>query len=311
MTQVAIRQLIADGIAAALEAQAATMANTNMNVISNYKGFMSCQPSYFNGTKGAVGLIRWFERTESNAYAQPIRIEQANRITWTELKRLLTNKYCPRTEVKKIEYEFYNLAVKGNDLKTYVRRFKELAVLYPNMVPNTEKLMEVFIGGLPRSIEGNVTASKPQTLEEAITITQRLMEQVIKHNYAQETNDHKRKCEDRRNTTDNNNYPNDRNNNNHSNNHNNDNYQNNHNNHNRNNDYHQQQNRRQETIKTYAATPTENKRSLHCQVLDLQQSGLSDQGLQKLRTSISKPSLHHSTKSRDKISVRLGDYNNP
>nr|GFB05416.1 reverse transcriptase domain-containing protein [Tanacetum cinerariifolium] len=42
------------------------------------------------------------------------------------------------------------------------------------MVPNTEKLMEVFIGGLPRSIKGNVTASKPQTLEEAINITQRL-----------------------------------------------------------------------------------------------------------------------------------------
>ncbi|GJS68266.1 hypothetical protein Tco_0682831 [Tanacetum coccineum] len=65
MTHAAIRQLIADGIAAALEAQAATIANTNRNVISNYKGFMSCQPSYFNGTEGAVGLIRWFERTES------------------------------------------------------------------------------------------------------------------------------------------------------------------------------------------------------------------------------------------------------
>nr|GEU37214.1 putative reverse transcriptase domain, ribonuclease H-like domain protein [Tanacetum cinerariifolium] len=37
--------------------------------------------------------------------------------------------------------------------------------------------MEVFIGGLPRSIEGNVTASKPQTLEEVITITRRLMDQ--------------------------------------------------------------------------------------------------------------------------------------
>ncbi|GKD64813.1 reverse transcriptase domain-containing protein [Tanacetum coccineum] len=126
-----------------------------------------------------------------NAYAQPIGIEQANRITWTELKRLLTNKYCPRTEVKKIEDEFYNLVVKGNDLKTYVRIFQELAVLWPNMVPNTEKLMEVFIEGLPRSVKGNVTASKPQTLEEAITITQRLMKQVIKHNSAQETNDHK------------------------------------------------------------------------------------------------------------------------
>ncbi|GKC57640.1 putative reverse transcriptase domain-containing protein [Tanacetum coccineum] len=45
------------------------------------------------------------------------------------------------------------------------------------MVPNTEKLLEAFIGGLPRSIEGNFTASKPQTLEEAINIAQRLMDQ--------------------------------------------------------------------------------------------------------------------------------------
>ncbi|GJT27265.1 reverse transcriptase domain-containing protein [Tanacetum coccineum] len=240
MTQAAIRQMIADGITAALEAQAATMANTNMNEINNYKGFMNCQPSYFNGTEGAVGLIHWFERTESifsrskcaeedrvtfatgtltndalswwNAYAQPIGIEQANRITWTELKRLLTNKYCPRTEIKKIEDEFYNLTVKGNDLKTYVMRFQELAVLCPNMVPNTEKLMEVFIGGLPRSIEGNVTSSRPQTLEEATNIAHRLIDQIIKRDYVQETNDHKRKSEDKRNTTrQTNNYPNDRN----------------------------------------------------------------------------------------------------
>ncbi|GJR70049.1 putative reverse transcriptase domain-containing protein [Tanacetum coccineum] len=39
-------------------------------------------------------------------------------------------------------------------------------------------MMEVFIGGLPRSIEGNVTTSKPQILEEAINIAQRLMDQV-------------------------------------------------------------------------------------------------------------------------------------
>nr|GEV42787.1 putative reverse transcriptase domain-containing protein [Tanacetum cinerariifolium] len=172
----------------------------------NYEEFISCQPFYFNGTEGAVDLIRWFEQTESvfsrsnyaeenrvtfatgtltndalswwNAYAQPIRIEQANKITWTELKRLLTNKYCPRTEIKKMEDEFYDLAVKENDLKTYIRRFHELATLCPNMVPNTKKLMEAFIWGLPRSIKENVTASKPQTLEEAITITQILMEQV-------------------------------------------------------------------------------------------------------------------------------------
>ena len=107
-----------------------------------------------------------------------------------------------------MEDEFYNLSVKANDLKTYVRRFQELALLCPNMVPSTEKLMEAFIGGLPRSIEGGVTASRPQTLEEATNIAQRLMDQVIKHNSAQ---DLKRNFDDRKNTaSNNNNYRNNR-----------------------------------------------------------------------------------------------------
>ncbi|GKF75173.1 hypothetical protein Tco_0224617 [Tanacetum coccineum] len=119
--------------------------------------------------------------------------------------------------------------------------------------------MEAFIGGLPQSTEGNVTTSKPQTLEEATNIAHRLMDQILKRDYVQETTDHKRKFDDRRKTTDNNNYPNNPNNNNYSNNRdlnnnhnlnnypnnrNNNNYQNNHNNH-------HQQNRRQETVRTY------------------------------------------------------------
>nr|GEV63723.1 putative reverse transcriptase domain-containing protein [Tanacetum cinerariifolium] len=110
------------------------------------------------------------------------------------------------------------------------------------MVPNNEKLMEVFIGGLTRSIKGNVTALKPQTLEEAINIAQRLMDQVTKHNSIQGTTDHKRKFEDKRNISSNNNYCN--------------NYQNICNNHT--NDFRQQQNRRPETFRSYAATPTKN-----------------------------------------------------
>nr|GEV16804.1 reverse transcriptase domain-containing protein [Tanacetum cinerariifolium] len=31
----------------------------------SYKEFMSCQPFYFKGSEGAVGLIRWFKRTKS------------------------------------------------------------------------------------------------------------------------------------------------------------------------------------------------------------------------------------------------------
>ncbi|GJY52592.1 hypothetical protein Tco_0443439 [Tanacetum coccineum] len=113
-----IRQLINDGISSALKAQAAAMAtfdNSNRNTEpreipvakrGNYKEFINCQPFYFNGTEGAVDLIRWFEHTESvfsrskcaeedrvtfatgtltddalswwNAHAQPMGIEQAN-----------------------------------------------------------------------------------------------------------------------------------------------------------------------------------------------------------------------------------------
>ncbi|GKE54985.1 reverse transcriptase domain-containing protein, partial [Tanacetum coccineum] len=179
----AIKKLVVDSVFAALEAQAATMANTdntNRNTRPretlvarkcSYKEFMSCQPFNFKGTEGAVSLIRWFEQTESvfshnnytkdckvkfatgtltkealswwNSFDQPIGIEEAYKIPWSEFKKLLIKKYF----------------------------------LCPTMVPNSEKLMEVFIGGLSKSIKGNVNASKPQTLEEAITITQRLMDQ--------------------------------------------------------------------------------------------------------------------------------------
>nr|GFA27996.1 reverse transcriptase domain-containing protein [Tanacetum cinerariifolium] len=242
-----IRKLVANSVVAALETQTATTAeddnpirNTRPREIpvekrGNYKEFISCQPFYFNENKVAfaTGTLTNYALSWWNAYAQPIGIEQANRITWTELKSLLTNKYCPRAEIKKMENEIYNLNMKGNDLKTYVRRFKELAVLCPNMVPNNKKLIEVFIDGLPRSIEGNVTASKPQTLEEAINIAQRLMDQVTKHNSIQGTNDHKQKFEDKRNISSNNNHRN--------------NYQNIRNN--RMDDFRQQQNRRLETFK--------------------------------------------------------------
>ncbi|GKA12954.1 hypothetical protein Tco_0692500 [Tanacetum coccineum] len=72
-----------------------------------------------------------------------------------------------------MEDEIYHLTVKGNDLKTYVRRFQELATLCPTMVPDSKKMMEVFIGGLPQSIEGNyqVITNESLTTEELSTTT--------------------------------------------------------------------------------------------------------------------------------------------
>ncbi|GJT75839.1 hypothetical protein Tco_1042564 [Tanacetum coccineum] len=93
MTQASIRKLVADSVTSALEAQAATMANTsnpNRNIgptgtpiakLGNYKEFISCQPFYFNGTEGAVGLIRWFERTKS-VFSRS-RCAEVNKVTFS------------------------------------------------------------------------------------------------------------------------------------------------------------------------------------------------------------------------------------
>ncbi|GJW66916.1 hypothetical protein Tco_0121340 [Tanacetum coccineum] len=227
MTQAAIRKLVADSVAAALEAQAATMANAD-NTNRNTRQGETLVVKEHVATEEVLSLPTFNFKEEAlfwwNPFAYPIGIEEAYKIIWSEFKKLLIKKYCPRTE--------------------------ELEILCPTMMPNSEKLMEVFIGGLPRSIEGNVTASKPQNLEEAITITQRLMDQVTKHNSVQGTNDHKRKFDDRRTFTNNNN-------------------QNNHNNNsNRNNDHQQQQNK--DKILSLS---------------NLQQGGSSDQELQKQRAS--------------------------
>nr|GEU94587.1 reverse transcriptase domain-containing protein [Tanacetum cinerariifolium] len=133
MNQAAIQQLIDNHVTVALEAQAANMANTN-NTNRNPKPketpatrkLFSCSNSTKDcKVKFAIGTLTEDALSWWNSYAKPIGIKQANKITWSELKRLLTNKYCPRTEVKKMEDEFYNLVVKGNDLKTYARKFQE------------------------------------------------------------------------------------------------------------------------------------------------------------------------------------------
>ncbi|GJZ56263.1 putative reverse transcriptase domain-containing protein [Tanacetum coccineum] len=188
MTQAAIRKLVADSVTAALEAQATTMANadnTNRNTREreapvarkcSYKEFMSCQPINFKGSEGAVGLIRWFERTElvfsrSNC-TEDCKVKFA---TGTLTEEALS--WWNSVQTYWIRKRLQRLL--ENDLKTYVRRFQELVNLCPTIVPDSEKMTEVFIWGLPRSIKGNVTASKPQTLEEAINIAQRLMDQLL------------------------------------------------------------------------------------------------------------------------------------
>nr|GEX50512.1 hypothetical protein [Tanacetum cinerariifolium]GEX50652.1 hypothetical protein [Tanacetum cinerariifolium] len=79
-----------------------------------------------------------------------------------------------------LEIKEMNLAVKGNDLTAYTRRFQELVSLYTRMVPNEEDNVDRFVGGLPNNIQGNVIATEPTKLQDVIRIANNLMDQKLK-----------------------------------------------------------------------------------------------------------------------------------
>ncbi|GJX23166.1 DNA-directed DNA polymerase [Tanacetum coccineum] len=79
----------------------------------------------------------------------------------------MTDKYCPRNEMKKLEAELWNFKVKSIDVTRYNQRFQELALLCVRMFPEESNKVERYVGGLPDMIHGSVVASKPKTIQEA------------------------------------------------------------------------------------------------------------------------------------------------
>ncbi|GJT59052.1 putative reverse transcriptase domain-containing protein [Tanacetum coccineum] len=98
-----------------------------------YPNSMKCKPLYFKGTKGVVELTQWFERMETvfrisnctvenqikfdtctllgsslmwwNSHVRTVGHDVAYAMTWTNLKKMMSNKYYPRGKIKKLEVE--------------------------------------------------------------------------------------------------------------------------------------------------------------------------------------------------------------
>ncbi|GJQ94140.1 hypothetical protein Tco_0005279 [Tanacetum coccineum] len=96
-----------------------------------YTDFLKCQPMNLKGTKGVVGLTQWFERIETvfnisncavenqvkistctlhgvaltwwKSYVMTVGQDAAHGIPWNTLMKMMTAKYCPRNEIKKLK----------------------------------------------------------------------------------------------------------------------------------------------------------------------------------------------------------------
>ncbi|GKB41319.1 putative reverse transcriptase domain-containing protein [Tanacetum coccineum] len=217
-----------------------------------YTDFLKCQPMNFKGTEGVVGLTQWFERMETvfnisncavenqvkfatctlhgvaltwwKSHVKTVGHDAAYGVPWNTLMKMMTAKYCPRNEIKKLEMEIWELKVKGTDLASYTQRFQELALLCGRMFPEESDKIEKYVGGLPDMIYGSVMASKLKTMQDEIEFETEQMDKKI-HTFVERQTKNKRKFKDTS----------------------------------RNNQNQQQQNKRQNTGRAYTAGPSKKR----------------------------------------------------
>ncbi|GKA28548.1 putative reverse transcriptase domain-containing protein [Tanacetum coccineum] len=141
-------------------------------------------------TEGFVGLTHWFEKMET----VKIGVDAAYAMKWVGLMKLMTEVYCPRNEIQKMEIELWNLTMKGNDLTSYTQRFQELILLCTRMVSDEEDRVERFIRGLQDNIQGNMIAVNLARLQDAIRSANQLMDKKLQ-GYAARSAENKRRME--------------------------------------------------------------------------------------------------------------------
>nr|GEU49171.1 reverse transcriptase domain-containing protein [Tanacetum cinerariifolium] len=129
-----------------------------------------------------------------NGHVRTLGHEAAYAMTWGTLKKKMTDKYCPKGEIKKLEIELWNLRVKGNNVAAYTQRFQELALMCTKFLADETKKVDKYISGLPDNIHGNVMSVRPKTLDETIELTNDLMDQKLR-TYAERQNENKRKTD--------------------------------------------------------------------------------------------------------------------
>ncbi|KAI3784085.1 hypothetical protein L1987_43177 [Smallanthus sonchifolius] len=101
-------------------------------------------------------------------------------LPWDELKRIMTEEFCPRNEMKKLEAEFWDLTQDSGESLAYTNRFHELSMLVPHMVTPLSRCIEKYIGGLPRQIQDTVLGRNPASLEDAIRLAATLTDNHVK-----------------------------------------------------------------------------------------------------------------------------------
>nr|GEW93057.1 putative reverse transcriptase domain-containing protein [Tanacetum cinerariifolium] len=125
-----------------------------------YLDFMKCK---------LLKAQKEFALTWWNSHVTTVGPDDAYAMTWVDIKKKITDKYCPRGEMKKLESELWNLRVKNK--------------------------IERYVGGLLDVIHGSVVASRPKTMQEVIEMANELIDK-RNNRWAEHQVENKRKVDD-------------------------------------------------------------------------------------------------------------------
>ncbi|GJQ91699.1 putative reverse transcriptase domain-containing protein [Tanacetum coccineum] len=145
--------------------------------------------------KFATATLQGRALTWWNGRIASMGIDAANGTPWTEVRKWMTEEFCPRSVLQRLEQELYNLKLKGTGIDGYTNRFHDLALLCPRMVELEHVKVEQYIRGLLKNIRGDVTSSRPTGIDEAVRMAYQVMEQIIQDKTDEVSEGEKRKCE--------------------------------------------------------------------------------------------------------------------
>nr|GEW70072.1 hypothetical protein [Tanacetum cinerariifolium] len=129
--------------------------------------------------KFAAATLRGPAMTWWDSKVAILGLDIANQIGWTEMKKLMTTKFCPAEELQRMENELWNLKVKEYNMVAYTQRFNELDLMCPRMVEPESVKVDAYIRGLFDNIKGEATSPKATNLNEDVRMAHKLMEQKL------------------------------------------------------------------------------------------------------------------------------------
>ncbi|GJX23128.1 hypothetical protein Tco_0227573 [Tanacetum coccineum] len=133
-----------------------------------YPDFMRCQPLNFKGIEGVVELTQWIDKMEIVFRISNYSVEnQIKFSTCTLLGNALT---WWNSHVRTV----------GNDIAYAMTWTELKKKMTDKMFPEESNKIEKYVIGLPDMIHGSVVASKPKTMQEATKMAIDVMDKRIR-----------------------------------------------------------------------------------------------------------------------------------